>query len=153
MIIFASSVRTYNGIVEKLGDVFSIGKEIKQQKMLKNSFIHIPGIGAKTERQLWDAGLLDWKHLESNNSYKISPKRYQKLIAFTKESPEQFENKNPNYFSDVLPSKEHWGLFPHFRSHTAYLDIETTGIKMFGFEITTIALYDGNSITRCSSFC
>jgi len=28
----------------------------------------------------------------------------------------------------------------------AYLDIETTGLKMWGFEITTIALYDGESI-------
>lgn len=114
--------------------------------MLKNSFIHIPGIGANTERQLWDTGLLSWKHLEFDNSNKISPKRYEKLIGFTKESIEHLENNNPNYFSDLLPSKEHWRLFPHFRSSTAYLDIETTGIKMYGFEITTIALYDGKSI-------
>ena len=28
----------------------------------------------------------------------------------------------------------------------AYLDIETTGLNMWGFEITTISLYDGESI-------
>jgi uncharacterized protein YprB with RNaseH-like and TPR domain len=114
--------------------------------MLKNSFIHIPGIGANTERQLWATGLLGWEHLKSDNIYKISPKRYQKLIAHTKESFVQLENMNPNYFSDLLPYREHWRLFPHFRSSTAYIDIETTGIKMYSFEITTIALYDGNSI-------
>ena len=37
-------------------------------------------------------------------------------------------------------------MLPEFRDSTVYLDIETTGLKMWGFEITTISLYDGNSI-------
>jgi uncharacterized protein YprB with RNaseH-like and TPR domain len=114
--------------------------------MLKNSFIHIPGIGKKTEKQLWDTGLLGWEHLESDCLYNISPKQYQKLINFTNESIKQLENNNLRFFSDLLPSNEHWRLFPHFRSSTAYLDIETTGIKSYDFEITTIALYDGESV-------
>jgi uncharacterized protein YprB with RNaseH-like and TPR domain len=114
--------------------------------MLKNSFIHIPGIGTNTERQLWDSGLSCWEQLESGNPHRIFPKRYEKIFAYTKESLEQLNNKNPKYFSDLMPPKEHWRLFPHFRSGTAYLDIETTGISMYGFEITTIALYDGCSI-------
>lgn len=114
--------------------------------MLENSFIHIPGIGANTERQLWNTGLLGWEQLESDNSCKISPKRYQKLVVHAKESVKHLKNNDPNYFSNLLPSKEHWRLFPHFRSSTAYLDIETTGIEIYGFEITTIALYDGRSI-------
>ena len=54
--------------------------------MLKNSFIHIPGIGANTEKQLWDKGLFGWEQLESDNSHGIFPKRYEQLIDFTKES-------------------------------------------------------------------
>jgi uncharacterized protein YprB with RNaseH-like and TPR domain len=114
--------------------------------MLKNSFIHIPGIGNKIERELWDTGLLGWEQLESDHSIKISPKRYEKIVAYAKESLEQLTNRNPKYFSDLLPPKEHWRLFPHFRTSTAYLDIETTGIQSYGSEITTIALYDGQSI-------
>ena len=55
-------------------------------------------------------------------------------------------NNNPNYFGDLLPPKEHWRFFPEFRDSTAYIDIETTGIRVYGFEITTIALYDGKAI-------
>ena len=38
-------------------------------------------------------------------------------------------------------------MFPEFRDSTVYLDIETTGLKMWGFEITTISLYDGKTIS------
>ena len=44
------------------------------------------------------------------------------------------------------PSKEHWRLFPEFRDSTAYIDIETTGLSLYEFKITTIALYDGKSV-------
>lgn len=28
--------------------------------MLKNTFLHIPGIGIKTERRFWDSGIYKW---------------------------------------------------------------------------------------------
>ncbi len=114
--------------------------------MLKNSFQHIPGIGTTTERQIWDSGLLGWEHLTPDNSFKISPKRFENIKVFTGESFEHLKDNNPNYFADLLPPKEHWRFFPEFRDSTAYIDIETTGIRLYGFEITTIALYDGKAI-------
>ena len=53
---------------------------------------------------------------------------------------------NPNYFSDRLPANQHWRFFPEYRGSTAYIDVEKTGIKVWGFEIITIALYNGQSI-------
>ena len=114
--------------------------------MLTNSFQHIPGIGAVTEKQLWASGLLNWQNITSDNTFNISPKRFETLTAFTNESYEHLQNNNPIYFTNLLPAKEHWRLFNEFRGSTAYIDIETTGMWSYGFEITTIALYDGNTI-------
>ena len=114
--------------------------------MLKNSFQHIPGIGAATEAQLWASGLLEWPQIQSENMLKIPAKRFEIIAAHTKKATGHLENKNPAYFADLLPAKEHWRLFDAFRDATAYIDIETTGLRSYDFEITTIALYDGKEI-------
>ncbi len=114
--------------------------------MLTNSFQHIPGIGAATERQLWDCGLLNWRDIASGRSDKISLKRHKTIASCLDLSLEHLKNDNPAYFSDLLPAKEHWRLFNEFRETTAYIDIETTGMDWYGCEITTIALYDGKKI-------
>jgi len=114
--------------------------------MLKNSFQHIPGIGSITERNMWSSGIVDWDCLITGRQGKLSLKTFETIAAYTKKSLEELADNNPNYFSDLLPANQHWRFFPEFRESTAYIDIETTGIKMFGFEITTIALYDGESI-------
>ncbi len=114
--------------------------------MLKNSFQHISGIGDKTERELWGSGLLHWQDAAPDNIGKISPRRFETIMAYIKESAERLENNDPAYFENLLPAKEHWRLFKEFRESTAYIDIETTGLRLYGFEITTIALYDGKKI-------
>jgi uncharacterized protein YprB with RNaseH-like and TPR domain len=58
----------------------------------------------------------------------------------------QLATGNPKHFAEKIPANQHWRFFPEFRDSTAYLDIETTGLDSWGHEITTIALYDGNSI-------
>ena len=29
--------------------------------MLRNTFIHLPGVGTVRERELWERGILDWE--------------------------------------------------------------------------------------------
>jgi uncharacterized protein YprB with RNaseH-like and TPR domain len=53
-------------------------------------------------------------------------------------------NRNPSYFTERLPLKEHWRLYRDFQDSCAFVDIETTGL--FSAEITTIVLYDGRTI-------
>jgi uncharacterized protein YprB with RNaseH-like and TPR domain len=50
----------------------------------------------------------------------------------------------PEYFAPRLPPGEHWRLFHHFRSRTAYLDIETTGAGWPELTVTVVGLYDGH---------
>lgn len=114
--------------------------------MLKNTFQHIPGIGEKTERQLWQSGIIDWSRLSKGEKVKLSLKRIETMADYIEVSKENLQSNNPEFFSALLPAAQHWRIFSEFRSSTAYIDIETTGLEIWGADITTIALYDGSSI-------
>jgi hypothetical protein len=115
--------------------------------MLTHSFQHIPGIGAKTERQLWESGIPDWAGFsKAIPLISLSPKRRETIKAYIEASHQHLAGNNPKFFLDLLPPDRHWCVFPEFRSSIAYLDIETTGLSLWDSDITTIALYDGTAI-------
>lgn len=114
--------------------------------MLEHTFCHIPGIGPKTERRLWSSGVLSWSDVTSDVSIPLSPGKTQRLRSHVGASIAQFADNNPEYFCGRLPADQHWRMFPDFRGSVAYLDIETTGMGPAYDYITTIALYDGQSI-------
>ena len=105
--------------------------------MLTNTFIHIQGIGVKTEQKLWGSGLTDWSRL-SPESIGGRPLRLNGFfIAGIEDSIKNLGENNAAYFGMRLPASQSWRLFPEFRSSTAYLDIETTGLDRDYDEITT----------------
>jgi len=114
--------------------------------MLKNTFIHVPGLGIKSEQRIWSSGVHCWDDLLSRNLKCFHLKRADTLKRYIEDSVEHLSKQDPNYFSDRLSSNQTWRIFPEFRESTAYLDIETTGLDSWSNEITTIALYDGKSI-------
>jgi uncharacterized protein YprB with RNaseH-like and TPR domain len=114
--------------------------------MLTNTFIHIQSIGAITEQRIWDSGIRDWDSIDGNLPIPVSPKRRYLLQNSIEESKRHLANRNPSYFSELLPANQCWRLFPEFRDLIAYLDIETTGLDRYFNRITTIALYAGRSI-------
>jgi len=112
--------------------------------MLEQSFCHFPGIGAKTEQGLWAAGIRHWREVAGHPG--LPPRRADLLTQHAGESLARLAERDVPYFAERLPANQHWRLFPHFRDRIAYLDIETTGLGNPGDHITTIALYDGQSI-------
>lgn len=112
--------------------------------MLTNTFIHLPGIGLQTEAALWQAGVRNWDDFCNSGPDSISPARAA-YFAEGLENSRSNLTSSPRYFTGLLPSSQHWRIFPHFRDRTAYLDIETTGLGD-SCDITTIALYDGQTI-------
>jgi uncharacterized protein len=116
--------------------------------MLRNTFCHIPGVGLQTEKKIWACGLHTWEDLlhSSPSTPPFGPKRTRALQLHIEQSLQQFENNCPDYFAKLLPSNHQWRLFSEFQHSTAYLDIETTGMGNWDDHITTIALYDGQSI-------
>jgi len=115
--------------------------------MLKSTFHHIPGIGIKTEKHFWRSGIFDWDSFQSACFMKLSPNQLAIIKEYLFDSKDQLAMGNPSYFTDLLPSSLHWRIFPEFRHAAVYLDIETNGLSShYGF-ITTIALYDGASVS------
>lgn len=113
--------------------------------MLYNTFIHIPGIGRKTEQQIWDAGILSWADWQEPFPDTL-PEAKKRLISHHLRQLQNQGQKKASYYGTLLPSNQHWRLFLHFRKTIAYFDIETNGAPREECEITTIALYDGQKI-------
>jgi uncharacterized protein YprB with RNaseH-like and TPR domain len=110
--------------------------------MLKKTFIHLPGVGRRTEAYFWRQGLGTWEDfLAADRVPGLSGERRRRLRENLSESLEQIEN--PGYFAARLQAGEHWRLFRHFRRRAAYLDIETTGSFWPGLLVTVVGLYDG----------
>lgn len=116
--------------------------------MIENTFCHLPGIGLRTERALWEQGTHSWQaFLRSEpDCLPLGGKRLQTARSHIGHSIEHLGNRNGRYFADRLQAGEHWRLFSEFRDTVAYLDIETTGLGGPSDIITTICLYDGATI-------
>ncbi len=116
--------------------------------MLRNTFCHIPGIGLQTEGRLWSSGLFTWEEfLRQESSRKVVGRaRFGSVRRYLEQSLYQLQQSRCDYFAERLPAAQQWRLFSEFQSSTAYLDIETTGMGGRNDHITTIALYDGESV-------
>lgn len=113
--------------------------------MLNNTFIHIPGIGPATEKQLWKTGIIEWKDIGMLSKSNLGPSKQHQIKKSITESSHYFRAHNANYFEKMLPASQHFRFFPEFRQSSVYLDIETTGLSTSSI-ITTIALYDGKNV-------
>jgi len=115
--------------------------------MLKRTFIHLPGVGSRTEAHFWREGLGTWEDfLGAERVRGLSPERLVRLREELFESLAHLDH--PAYFAPRLPTPEHWRLFRHFRPRAAYLDIETTGIYWPGLLVTVVGLYDGTHMRQ-----
>ncbi|MBI4965211.1 MAG: ribonuclease H-like domain-containing protein [Desulfomonile tiedjei] len=114
--------------------------------MLRNTFCHIPGIGPKSEHDLWNRGIRSWDDVAQARSLESVPSRYYLLRSRVRESIQSLKEGDCRYFAEALPTSQHWRLFGDFRDSAVYLDIETSGLAGGGSCITTIATFDGKSV-------
>lgn len=113
--------------------------------MLRQTFLHIPGIGPKTEQAFWAAGVDDWDAFFDDVSLKLPASKRATISDVLTESRHQLELQNPDFFARRMPAGRQWRLFNEFRDRTAYLDIETTGLEA-DCTISTIAVYNGSTM-------
>ena len=112
--------------------------------MLEHTFIHIQGIGPKTERKLWDQGILTWQDFLKHREPIFSLARDQFVRQQLEATSEHFDDIN--FFRDRLSSVDMWRIYNAFKERTVYLDIETSGGFQGMDEITVIGLYDGCNV-------
>jgi uncharacterized protein YprB with RNaseH-like and TPR domain len=124
-------------------DSASAAKEVRYgtQVMLERTFVHIQGIGAKTEKHLWKRGIVTWDRFLNRNGTVFSEHRDRFVDEeLTKSLAHRHDVR---FFEERLSSVELWRLYESFRTRAVFLDIETSG-GCDGFdEITMIGIYDG----------
>ncbi|MFC1869131.1 ribonuclease H-like domain-containing protein [Thermodesulfobacteriota bacterium] len=112
--------------------------------MLRNTFIHIHGIGPKTEQNLWHRGIHTWEDFLSHEGPVLSRTRDPMVSAQLEDS---IKNRSDiRFFADRLPVSDVWRIFDQFKGKAVYLDIETSGGYQGLDEITVIGLYDGRTV-------
>ena len=115
--------------------------------MLTSTFCHVPGLGAHTEKSLWNQGCEDWEtYLRTPDQFSVGSVAKATMLDTIHKSVDAYDRRDHRFFKDALGGRESWRAWPEFRDRTVYLDIETDG-GMSGNSITTVGLYDGERFT------
>lgn len=93
--------------------------------MLRNSFIHLPGVGLRTENALWQQGIVDWNGFLSSAHIKgVGVDRRLLLQQYVRASRSALLADDAVFFASCLPKSEHWRAYDFFKDASACLDIE-----------------------------
>ena len=115
--------------------------------MLNNTYIHIPGVGKSLEQKIWAQGIHTWEgFLEMEDRISIPPARKARISEEIRKSSAHLAAKDCCFFSQCLPSAEHWRAYPLFSDSAAFFDIETTGLSQRMDKITVVGIYDGREV-------
>jgi uncharacterized protein YprB with RNaseH-like and TPR domain len=113
-------------------------------RVIRSTFLHIPGVGPVTEAELWRRGIRDWSDVEGlPNDGGLPESLRARLRAELAGSETALADRSVEYFAARLPPSEHWRLYPSFRSETAFLDIETTGLSPYEGIVTVVSIHGG----------
>ena len=74
--------------------------------MLTNSFIHMPKIGATTERKIWDSGIKSWDEFTEGPHHAGLPEsKLRSILEGINTSKEKLNVRDHTYFANNLPKK------------------------------------------------
>src|ERR1700733_11983306 len=92
--------------------------------ILPETFVHLEGIGPKTERRRGEGGILDWETLA-----RTPLARRANIAGALERSRRALECGDLDYFFMELPASERWRAFADFGPQFVAVDIETTGLS------------------------
>lgn len=116
--------------------------------MLKQTFLHVPGVGSGTEQRLWNCGIRNWEDaLEMPPDAPISPRTRAKLETELPRSAASLAAGDAAHFAGLSRYGEAWRLYGEFASSCLYLDIETNGGWGEEERLTVVGVRDGEGYT------
>ena len=110
--------------------------------MLKNTFIHLDGIGVATEKKLWRKGVHNWNDLLERGLEYLPKMRQSAIRSGVCESIRRYDISDWAFFDQGLPSSQKWRAYHDLKDRALFLDIETTGLTEAD-SITLIGTYNG----------
>ncbi|MGI0148482.1 MAG: ribonuclease H-like domain-containing protein, partial [Thermoplasmata archaeon] len=125
-------------------------RTVFEPRMLRETFVHVRGVGYRTEERLWRSGFRTWDDFSESRRPPPIPARLARSVEDELDrSAEALRRGRHRYFARALPSRDQWRAWRDFRRRAVYLDIETTGLSIGRNAVTVVGLYDG---TRKRSF-
>jgi hypothetical protein len=116
--------------------------------MLRNTFLHLPGVGPHREQALWERGILDWDGFLAAAEAGLLPERvYRQGASVLRQCKTAADETNVDFFRRMLPQREMWRLCPEFAGRALFLDIETTGLSSWGDAVTVIGGFGGGELS------
>jgi len=108
--------------------------------MLRSTFqlASQPRLGPARERNLWQAGIVDWSDLERAPERLLPGRLRAPLLTAAAAAERALAAGALELLAGALPTREHWRLFSAFEDRAIYLDIEAD----FHEGITAIGLLD-----------
>lgn len=105
--------------------------------MISRTFQHLPGIGQRTERNLWNDGIIAWSGIRDR-----CPSRFSRnaFLAAIDRSEEALASRDIAYFGRSFPAREAWRIYYENSTRASFIDIETTGSARGVDSITCIAV-------------
>ncbi|WP_225335855.1 ribonuclease H-like domain-containing protein [Halomicrobium urmianum] len=107
---------------------------------VENSFIPVRGVGEKTERSLWEAGVTHWDDFRPDPVGETTAERIQ---SFIDEGYDRLADGDVTYFDQAFPNSEQWRLYDTFSEDACFFDIETTGLDHHRDSVTTVSFHQG----------
>jgi uncharacterized protein YprB with RNaseH-like and TPR domain len=113
--------------------------------VLSQTFVHLPGVGAVTERAIWEMGILDWSDFAGASSLPLRASgRQPELARYLEVCRTRLDDLDGGFFDSCLPSGEQWRTYADFRHRAAFLDIETTGLSPMHSYVTMVGILDSD---------
>jgi uncharacterized protein YprB with RNaseH-like and TPR domain/predicted nuclease with RNAse H fold len=108
--------------------------------VLEHTFIHLPGIGPKKEKNLWNIGIRTWD--DFSDKFLPQPSLFANnsddaLVRTLQASYIALKERDFDFFAQRLPRQEHYRIALTDPSATVFLDIETTGLSLY-YDSTTL---------------
>jgi uncharacterized protein YprB with RNaseH-like and TPR domain len=111
---------------------------------IENSFVPADGVGIKTERKLWEAGITHWDEFDGSV---VGPTTADRIDSWIAEADDRLAAADTRYFDRAFPSNSRWRLYSNFREDVCFLDIETTGLDQDRDDVTVVSLTQGGETT------
>lgn len=119
-------------------------QQVLSRGLLTATFIHLDGVGEKTEKAWWRTGITSWDEwLQAYKGGKLKRVR-REWVEVIEKSKEALMERRASFFGKVLPSHEQWRCYREFQDSVVFLDIETTGMGEDD-HVTVVGLYDGRT--------
>ena len=115
--------------------------------MLRNTFIHLPGVGPTASGRSGSKGFSTGTLPGScGGGLAAGTHALESAAPLVRQSLEAVAGGDAGFFQPLLPRREAWRLYPEFADRALFLDIETTGLSRYYDEVTVIGALGGGEL-------